>query len=284
MFLHVMVMAFVMVMASCGLMVPILLNLLGLGGDRGWDWPHAALFAAMVGSTDAVAAVAAARAAAAPEHLGVLLEGEALFNDATSIVLFKIFQRSIAKAASGQASGSFFVVVWGILQQTAYLAGVGAAVGVVAGVATRLLMRAAHRRSHRDAAPQLALTLAASYAAYHAAEVVHASGVTAVVVLGLYGASTSAFGTSAGVLAGGKFRGFWDGLAFAMNAIVFFFSGAQSVNFLWWAACCVAGVERGGGGAGAAAGGRRGGLICLSPHHFRQPPATTAPFPLNNPT
>jgi len=53
---QVMTMAFLVVGASCALMVPIMLYLLGLK-DKGWNWAHACMFGAIVASTDAVAIV-----------------------------------------------------------------------------------------------------------------------------------------------------------------------------------------------------------------------------------
>lgn len=70
----------------------------------------------------------------APELLSVLLEGESLFNDATSITLFEIVREEIAHPAEGQA---------GVLAQIIRVAGAvgwlmagGVAVGVVAGYIT----------------------------------------------------------------------------------------------------------------------------------------------------
>ncbi len=45
-----------------------------------------ALFGTMLASTDAVAVSAILKSGGAPEMLSVVLEGESLFNDATSIV------------------------------------------------------------------------------------------------------------------------------------------------------------------------------------------------------
>ena len=54
MLLHVISFAFLMVLASTALMVPVLLYVFGLR-SQGWFWQHAALFSAMIASTDAVA-------------------------------------------------------------------------------------------------------------------------------------------------------------------------------------------------------------------------------------
>ena len=52
--LHVVSFAFLLVMASTAMLAPVLLVGFNLRAE-GWRWPHAALFAAMLASTDAVA-------------------------------------------------------------------------------------------------------------------------------------------------------------------------------------------------------------------------------------
>lgn len=56
-----------------------------------------------------------------------------------------------------------------------------------------------------------------------------ATGVVAVAVMGLYGASTNCWDMS--TAAHHTFDGFWETLAFAVNALVFMWSGAHVVNF-----------------------------------------------------
>ena len=50
---HVLVFAFLIVIASTALMTPILLYVFDLR-NSGWSWQHAALFSAMIAPTDAV--------------------------------------------------------------------------------------------------------------------------------------------------------------------------------------------------------------------------------------
>ena len=54
MLLHVISFALLMVLASVFIMLPVLLYVFDLR-HQGWYWQHAALFAAMTASTDAVA-------------------------------------------------------------------------------------------------------------------------------------------------------------------------------------------------------------------------------------
>ena len=51
---HVASFAFLLVMASTAILIPVLLFVFDLRKE-GWMWPHAALFGAMLASTDAVA-------------------------------------------------------------------------------------------------------------------------------------------------------------------------------------------------------------------------------------
>lgn len=54
MLVHVISFALLMVLATTFIMIPVLLYAFGLQ-HQGWYWQHAALFAAMTASTDAVA-------------------------------------------------------------------------------------------------------------------------------------------------------------------------------------------------------------------------------------
>jgi NhaP-type Na+/H+ or K+/H+ antiporter len=55
-FIQVFTLAFVVVGATCAIMVPIMLYMLQLQ-QFGWNWIHACMFGAMIASTDAVAIV-----------------------------------------------------------------------------------------------------------------------------------------------------------------------------------------------------------------------------------
>ena len=57
MVIQIVVLAFVVVGGTCGLLIPVLLYIFNLHTE-GWNWPYAALLGAMLASTDAVAIVA----------------------------------------------------------------------------------------------------------------------------------------------------------------------------------------------------------------------------------
>ena len=134
--------------------------------------PMAFVLGAVLASTDPVAVTALGRRLALPGRVQVLVQAESLFNDATSLVLFKV---AVGVAVAGTAvdwphAGGEFLL----------LAGGGSAVGaaVAAGVAVV-------RRRTADPVLETVIALVTPYSAYVLAEGVHTSGVTAVVVAGV---------------------------------------------------------------------------------------------------
>jgi NhaP-type Na+/H+ or K+/H+ antiporter len=76
-----------MVLINAAVLAPFILFVLGFS-SRGWDWIHAAILAAMLAPTDAVAVTAILKAGGGPENMVVLMEGEALLNDASAVTLY----------------------------------------------------------------------------------------------------------------------------------------------------------------------------------------------------
>lgn len=226
---HVLVFAFLMVAATLFSMIPYMLYVLGLAKE-GWRSVDVALFISMLASTDAVAVTAILRSGGAPELLSVLLEGESLFNDATSIVFFEVFRKQ-AVAGASSASGVQQAVL--MIQDIAYLAGVGAVMGIVGGMLTRFVVRVMQWRMMKPHV-EVTVTVAMAYLVFFVTNVyVGASGVIAVVVLGLYGSAVYTFGLSAKASRQDAFFRFWNVLSFMANGLVFFFVGASCVNFTW---------------------------------------------------
>lgn len=147
---------------------------LGIGHPTGFPWIAALLAGALLAATDPVAVVAQLKTLGAPERLGVLLEGESLFNDATAIVLFSIFltlaTMPAAEVTFGGAAWNFTVTfLGGIL--------VGAVFGTLCSFAVRRLA---------DGTACAAITVVAAYGSFLIAEgALHVSGVMASLVAGL---------------------------------------------------------------------------------------------------
>lgn len=108
---------------------------------------------------------------------------------------------------------------------------VGFLLGCVFGFLTRVLLRVMRRfGAGRD--QEVALTLAMAYLCYWVtASPCRGSGVVAVAVMGLYGAATNKWDISVRAEREGTFDGFWETLAFVINATVFAYAGAATVNF-----------------------------------------------------
>jgi CPA1 family monovalent cation:H+ antiporter len=126
---------------------------------------------AILASTDAVAVTALARRLALPRRLVTLVQAESLLNDATSLVIDRV-------AVGAAASGVALHLGYAGLQLVVVAAG-GAAVGLAR---VELLLR----RTLDDPLVANALSLLTPFAAYLPAEAAGVSGITAVVVCGLY--------------------------------------------------------------------------------------------------
>ncbi|BDA42347.1 probable Na(+)/H(+) antiporter NhaH at N-terminal half [Coccomyxa sp. Obi] len=225
----ILTLAFLVVIGSCGLLIPIMLYMLDLRSD-GWTWQYVALFGSMCASTDAVAIVATMKTSGGPKSLRLLLEGESLLNDASSITLFTIFLSEVDDMRSGHVATAG-EVIGNIVSKTLWLAVGGALIGLAFGIVMRYLLRWM-RHLGAGIEQQVAMTFAIGYLSYYTANAPAAvSGVIAVAVFGLYGAATSKWDMSAKVEESGAFDAFWDAIAFIVNAIVFFFSGVACINF-----------------------------------------------------
>ncbi|KAB8192345.1 Na+/H+ antiporter [Nonomuraea phyllanthi] len=136
--------------------------------------PLALAFAlgAIIAPPDAVAAVAVGRRLGLPRRTLTILVGESLFNDATALTAYRV--------AVGAAVGGT-VDLWHSLEQFAFAA-VG---GVAIGLALAFVLAWLFQRT-RDSLVENTLMLLIPFAAYLAAESVEASGVIAVVIVGLY--------------------------------------------------------------------------------------------------
>lgn len=236
--LQVLTAAFLVVGFTTAAMIPLLLYVLRLA-DRGWGWQHVALLGSMLASTDAVAIINVMKERGGPRRLRVLLEGESLLNDASSFTLFSIFLSYVlgnhgrigehdSKYSSGAPVG--WSVLGDVVADMLKLALGGFLFGVAFGLVAHWVLK--FMRRHRAGIDQqVALTLAGGYLSFYTANSFHLSGVVAVAVFGLYGASTSTWDLPPA--SHGAFEAFWDALSFVANSIVFFFTGVREEEFFF---------------------------------------------------
>lgn len=129
----------------------------------------ALVLGAVLASTDPVAVTALGRRLALPSRLQALVQAESLFNDATSLLLFRVAISAVVAVGTVSAADT----VWEFL----LLAGGGTAAGAVVAGGIFLV-----RSKTEDAVLETVVSLVTPYLAYVLAEAIHASGVTAVVV------------------------------------------------------------------------------------------------------
>ncbi|MCU1549742.1 MAG: Na+/H+ antiporter [Glaciihabitans sp.] len=128
-------------------------------------------FGAVVAPTDAVAVSAMAGRIGLPRRLVTVLEGESLLNDATALVALNAAIAAILST----------VTPWMVVGDFGLAVGGGLAVGL--GVAFILSMI---RKRLRAPVLDTSLSLVTPYVAFIPAQLIHGSGVLAVVVAGLY--------------------------------------------------------------------------------------------------
>lgn len=162
----------------------VLFTAAGVGLVVSWllPIPFALAFAlgAIVAPPDAVAATAVARRIGLPRRTTTLLEGESLLNDATALVSLRTAVAAAGLVAHGASAGHEEV--------TAASVGMDFLVAVVGGVGIGWLVYVVVgiiRKNLTEAPADTALSYSVPFLAYVPAEMVHASGVLAVVTAGL---------------------------------------------------------------------------------------------------
>jgi len=132
------------------------------------------LLGAAVSTTDPSAVIATFREVGAPRRLLVLLEGESLLNDAAAIALFTLLVEMAGNPDVGEEASAVLDFLYSF----------GA--GALAGSAVALVVSRLYPLLGRSAVAETSMTLALAYGAYLIAEdLLHASGVVAVVFAGL---------------------------------------------------------------------------------------------------
>ncbi|MFC4048207.1 Na+/H+ antiporter [Actinomadura syzygii] len=199
-------------MMSIGL---VLFSTFAVGFAAHWLVPGlplaaACVLGAVVAPPDAVAAVSVAQRLGLPRRVTTVLVGESLFNDATALTAFRV--------ALTAATGAGFTLLDGV-GEFLYAAAGGIAVGLLLGPPLHWL-----RTRLDDPLMENGVALAAPFAGYLVAESVHASGVMAVVVSGLYLGHRAGESGAVTRLVG---HSFWKVMVFVLESVVFLLIGLQ---------------------------------------------------------
>ena len=168
-------------------------------------WAACVALGAILSPPDAVSARAVLQQVRLPRRLSTLLEGESLLNDAAGLVLFRFAVAAVLTGtfSLGAATGTFFLLVVG-----------GIAVGAGIGALWVLLLRRLG-----DDTLMIAATMLVCWSAYIAGELLHVSGVIAVVSAGLTCGWFQHVVFSASVRI--RALAFWQVLVFLLEAAVF---------------------------------------------------------------
>lgn len=206
----------VAVFALLGVVLSMFVAALVLVMTLGLPWQVALLFGTLIAATDPVSVVAVFRELGVAKRLSTLIESESLFNDGTSIVLFRLVLAVVLTGAFNPAAGllEFLRLVLG-----------GMALGFGVGyLAARFLARI------EDYLIEISTTVVLAWGSYLLGEYLRVSGVITVVVAGLvlgnYGARISFSPTTKIVL-----EHVLEFLSFVANSFIFLLIGLQ-VNFI----------------------------------------------------
>lgn len=167
---------------------------------------------AVLASTDPVAVSALGRRLSLPPRVQALVQAESLFNDATSLLLFRV--AVVVGASAGSVSWGHTALEFGRLVGGGLLVGAVVAAGAYAV-----------RRRTEDPVLETVISLVTPYAAYVLAEAIEGSGVTAVVVAAVI------LGTQATRLTTARVRlqlgAVYGTVVFLLESVVFALIGLQ---------------------------------------------------------
>ena len=177
----------------------------------GWSWYQYMLFGSIISATDPVAIVSLLNDLGTTKQLGVLIEGESLFNDGSALVFFHIFYKLSFQFDSLTAVdiGTYFptVIIGGVV------------LGYVAGKLTVFWLQ----NVFNDAMVEITITLSSTYVTYYLGEhVLSVSGVLAVVMLGIeINHRQSSISPELQIF----LHRFWEILAYLANTLIFLLVG-----------------------------------------------------------
>lgn len=181
------------------------------------------LLGAILSATDPVAVISIFKQLGVPERLTVLVEGESLFNDATSLVMATLI---LGIMITGGFSGA--VVLSGVGEFLLVFIG-----GVVVGWVLALIVGETLGRIESDPAIEITFTTILAYFSFIIAEHgFHVSGIMAVVAAGV---TMGSWGKSKISPSIAEFmEHFWEYLAYVANVLIFLMVGLQvDLLHLW---------------------------------------------------
>ncbi len=214
----------IFVLAVPGLFVSLGIVAVVVHWGVGLAWLLALLVGSMISPTDPVAVIALMRQLGLPDRLRAIIEGESLFNDGMSTTSFTIILELLLDQIDHQPAPAG----WLIVLQAIWLPAGGIALGALAGfVAVRLSRRI------DDFLIETTITFSVAYGSYVLGEVLHTSGLLAVVAAGLM---MGTYGRRVGMSrqVGEMADHTWEFAGYIANSLLFLLLGIQigAENFL----------------------------------------------------
>lgn len=193
---------------AAGTVAFLLAQLLGMA------WWDALLFGALISATDPIAVLAIFKELGAPKRLGLLAEGESMFNDATAVILFRV----VAGFAVAENAFRTFDVVYSLAEFSYVFIG-----SLVFGVISALITARFIAAIENDRLVKTTLTIALALIVFVFSE--HAFGLSGVI-------ATVAAGITMGNVGRPKISGsvvqfmqeLWEYIGFIGVSLVFFFA------------------------------------------------------------
>jgi monovalent cation/hydrogen antiporter len=175
-------------------------------------WPVGFVLGAIISPPDAIAPLSIARRMEIPRRILVVLEGEALANDATALILYRFAVAAVSLGVFffGQAAAMFAAIIVGEI-----LWGIG-----VGWVMLRL------RRWVNDPLIEILLSILTPFLAFWPPEYLGGSGVLATVTAGLYTSWHGPRLISPATRLQGVF--FWEFFTYVIEGMVFLITGLQA--------------------------------------------------------
>jgi monovalent cation:H+ antiporter, CPA1 family len=207
----------VLVLAVPSVLVSFMVIGYGIHWAIGIPLGAALLFGALISATDSTAAVGVFRELGAPTRLGMLMDGENLFNDATSILVFRITAGLLGVGGAALVAGDGVVVLASSSFITDFLGGL--ALGGLFG----LLFGELIGEIQDEELIQVLLTTIAAYLSFLFAELIEVSGVMAAVGTGL---TLSGWGRTKFTPAAMQFlQKYWGFMSFVASSLAFLLVG-----------------------------------------------------------
>lgn len=207
--------------AGVGAGVAIAYAVLRFGGHV--DAVVAIAFGALVAATDPVAVIALFRELRVDRAVSTIVEGESLFNDGVAVVLVRALVVGAVGGAAGAGAIASTPPAGFDLRLAAESFAFSVSGGTLMGMAAGLFATSALRLT-RVPAVEAVITVVAAFGVYALGEVVHVSGIIAVIVAGIT-CSVARSQAGANAIATVAVDRFWEGLALVANSVLFVLVG-----------------------------------------------------------